>query len=64
MTTSTIPLNDAQLPTLPPKVAYQAIQYSDKYPDAPVAAIALDGDDVKPVNIATLVIEYAKQICR
>lgn len=62
--TGTIPLNNVQLPTLPPKVAYQAIQYSDKYPDAPVVAIALDGDDVKPVNIAALVIEHAQQICQ
>ena len=61
--TSTIALSDAKLPTLPPKIAYQAIQYSDKYPAAPVAAIALDGDDITPTNIAALVIDHAQQVC-
>ena len=62
--TDTITLSDAQLPELPAKVAYQAIQYSDEYPAAPVASIALDGDDITPDNIAALVIEHAQQICR
>ena len=59
----TIALSDVQLPALPAKVAYQAIQYSDKYPAAPVAAIALDGDDITPANIAALVIDHAQQVC-
>ena len=61
--TSTIALGDVELPSLPAKVAYQAIQYSDKYPAAPVAAIALDGDDITPANIAALVIDHAQQVC-
>lgn len=48
---------------LPSKMAYQAIQYSEKYPAAPVASIALDGADVQPHEVAALIIEHAQQIC-
>lgn len=48
---------------LPSKIAYYAVQYSDKYPAAPVAAIAIDSTDTHPHDIAALIIEHAQQVC-